>query len=65
MLETVYGFSTRFHNNYMYKDKNNLYLERIIIRANFFFNMTTLPTSNPEKDNVNVTYINFYFYKFI
>lgn len=36
MLETVYGFSTRFHNNYMYKDKNNLYLERIIIRANFF-----------------------------
>lgn len=36
ILEIVYGFSTRFYNNYMFKDKSNLYLESIIIRVNFF-----------------------------
>lgn len=36
ILEIVYGFSTCFHNNYMYKDKSNLYLESTIIRVNFF-----------------------------
>lgn len=36
ILEIVYDFLTRFYNNYMYKDKSNLYLESTIIRVNFF-----------------------------